>query len=56
VLLIRTDSDCQVTDIRGKPLDFSQGRTLMLNTGVIATTGAIHDQVIAVCIISFVFV
>ena len=38
----------KVTDIRGKPLDFSIGRLLTANTGVIATNGIIHDEVIAV--------
>ena len=38
----------KVTDIRGKPLDFSIGRLLSANTGVIATNGIIHDEVIAV--------
>ena len=36
-----------VTDIYGKPLDFSHGRTLSDNKGVIATSGQIHDQVVA---------
>ena len=38
----------QVTDVFGKALDFSAGRTLIHNVGVIATTGAIHDEVITV--------
>jgi hypothetical protein len=29
----------------GKPLDFSQGRKLSNNKGVIATNGIIHSQV-----------
>eukprot|EP00042_Codosiga_hollandica_P022700 m.85891 g.85891 ORF g.85891 m.85891 type:complete len:329 (+) comp50893_c0_seq1:76-1062(+) len=37
----------KVTDIRGKALDFSLGRTLEANVGVIATNGKVHDQVIA---------
>lgn len=36
----------KVTDIHGKPLDFSMGRTLKKNKGVVATNGLIHDQVI----------
>ncbi|KAJ3080989.1 hypothetical protein HK102_002660 [Quaeritorhiza haematococci] len=36
-----------VTDVTGKPLDFSQGRTLSANKGVIATNGLIHDKVVA---------
>jgi len=36
----------RVTDIRGRPLDFSRGRTLSRNSGVVATNGKLHDQVI----------
>jgi 3'(2'), 5'-bisphosphate nucleotidase len=35
-----------VTDMYGKPLDFSQGRRLQGNSGVIATNGKLHDEVI----------
>jgi len=37
----------KVSDIHGKPLDFSLGRTLRNNKGVVATNGLLHDQVIA---------
>lgn len=37
----------RVTDVDGKPLDFSRGRTLSVNTGVMATNGRLHDQVLA---------
>jgi 3'(2'), 5'-bisphosphate nucleotidase len=37
----------KVSDIHGKPLDFSLGRTLKNNQGVVATNGHLHDQVIA---------
>jgi 3'(2'), 5'-bisphosphate nucleotidase len=36
-----------VTDILGKPLDFSCGRELSRNKGIIATNGVIHDRVVA---------
>ena len=36
-----------VTDIFGKALDFSLGRTLKANKGVVATNGPYHDEVIA---------
>ncbi len=36
----------EVTDVQGKPLDFSRGRTLAANKGVVATNGRIHDRVI----------
>jgi 3'(2'), 5'-bisphosphate nucleotidase len=40
----------RVTDINGLDLDFTHGRTLDANSGVVATSGAIHDEVIdAVC-------
>lgn len=34
-----------VTDLAGKPLDFTQGKTLLKNKGVIATNGKLHDAV-----------
>jgi len=37
----------KVTDLTGKPLDFSQGKTLAKNKGVIATNGKLHDIVIS---------
>jgi 3'(2'), 5'-bisphosphate nucleotidase len=33
----------RVSDLDGKPLDFSQGRTLAANRGVLATNGLLHD-------------
>jgi 3'(2'), 5'-bisphosphate nucleotidase len=35
-----------VTDMHGTPLDFSHGRLLEANTGVVATNGPFHDAVI----------
>jgi 3'(2'), 5'-bisphosphate nucleotidase len=35
-----------VSDIRGEPLDFSRGRTLLRNTGIVATNGRLHARVI----------
>jgi 3'(2'), 5'-bisphosphate nucleotidase len=35
----------KVTDLAGKPLDFSQGKTLLKNKGVIATNGKLHEVV-----------
>ncbi|MBW2696343.1 MAG: 3'(2'),5'-bisphosphate nucleotidase, partial [Deltaproteobacteria bacterium] len=37
----------RVTDVRGKDLDFSLGRTLRDNLGVIVTNGHVHDRVVA---------
>ncbi len=36
----------KVTDIDGSPLDFSQGRMLSKNQGMIVSNGAIHDRVL----------
>ena len=36
-----------VTDVTGAPLDFSHGAELEANSGVVATDGRFHDQVIA---------
>lgn len=33
----------RITDLDGKPLDFTQGRTLANNRGVCASNGALHD-------------
>lgn len=35
-----------MTDIYGQPLDFSIGRTLEKNKGVIASKASIHPQVL----------
>lgn len=37
----------RITDLDGKPLDFSQGRTLARNRGVLATNGHLHEAVLA---------
>ena len=44
--LIVESAGGRVTDIAGRPLDFTRGRTLADNQGVVATNGAIHDEVI----------
>jgi 3'(2'), 5'-bisphosphate nucleotidase len=36
----------KVTDLAGKPLDFSRGKTLVKNKGVIATNGKLHEVVL----------
>ncbi|MBW2270028.1 MAG: 3'(2'),5'-bisphosphate nucleotidase [Deltaproteobacteria bacterium] len=36
-----------VTDVFGRPLDFGHGRTLEENRGIVATSGAIHDDVVS---------
>lgn len=46
-VLIVTEAGGRVTDITGKPLDFTCGRELRENRGVIVTNGPLHDQVLA---------
>ncbi|KAI8381033.1 3',5'-bisphosphate nucleotidase [Radiomyces spectabilis] len=41
-----TEAGGKVTDIHGQPLDFSIGRTLEKNKGVVAANASIHDQVL----------
>ena len=36
-----------VTDINGRALDFSQGRRMTANRGILATNGALHSQLLA---------
>ncbi|WP_435005704.1 3'(2'),5'-bisphosphate nucleotidase [Tundrisphaera lichenicola] len=45
--LILQEAGGTVTDITGKPLDFSRGRELSENRGVVATNGPWHDRVLA---------
>jgi 3'(2'), 5'-bisphosphate nucleotidase len=45
--LIVKEAEGEVTDIHGKPLDFSRGRTLSQNHGVVATNGKLHSQVLS---------
>ena len=44
--LVIEEAGGRVTDARGIPLDFTTGRRLENNRGVIATNGVLHDQVI----------
>jgi 3'(2'), 5'-bisphosphate nucleotidase len=37
----------KVTDLAGAPLDFSHGKTLVKNKGVIATNGKLHEVVLS---------
>jgi 3'(2'), 5'-bisphosphate nucleotidase len=45
-MIVVEEAGGRVTDIDGKPLDFTHGRTLAQNRGIIATCGAIHDDVV----------
>ncbi len=44
--IIVTEAGGVVTDLRGKPLDFAQGRKLTENQGIIATNAALHQRVV----------
>ncbi len=46
-MLVVTEAGGTVTDVAGEPLDFSRGRTLHNNRGIIATGGVDHAQVVA---------
>ena len=45
--IIVEEAGGRVTDITGRPLDFSLGATLSANKGIVATSGSIHDAVIS---------
>ncbi|UCG83298.1 MAG: 3'(2'),5'-bisphosphate nucleotidase [Dehalococcoidia bacterium] len=45
--IIVMEAGGQVTDSRGEPLDFAAGRRLANNSGIVATNGKLHQQVIA---------
>lgn len=44
--IIVNEAGGRVTDIYGKPLDFSRGRKLQSNKGVVATNGKLHEKVL----------
>ena len=46
-LIVVEEAGGRVSDIHGEPLDFSRGRTLARNKGVVASNGALHDRVIS---------
>lgn len=46
-VLVTQEAGGRVTDVTGKPLDFSQGRELSANQGIVATNGLLHDRVLA---------
>jgi len=41
--IICEEAGGQVTDLDGKPLDFTHGRTLLKNRGILATNGHLHE-------------
>jgi 3'(2'), 5'-bisphosphate nucleotidase len=46
-VLVIEEAGGRVTDILGQPLDFSCGRELSRNKGIIATNAIIHDRVVS---------
>ena len=44
--IIVNEAGGRVTDIYGKPLDFSRGRKLQSNKGIVATNGKLHEKVL----------
>jgi 3'(2'), 5'-bisphosphate nucleotidase len=45
--LIVTEAGGRVSDVDGRPLDFTTGRRLIANRGIVATAASIHDEVLA---------
>ena len=45
-LIVVEEAGGKVTDVRGRPLDFTRGRRLEDNAGIVATNGKFHDAVI----------
>jgi len=45
--LVVEEAGGRVTDMRGQALDFSAGRTLKRNRGVVASNGRLHDAILA---------
>jgi len=45
--VITEEAGWRVTDVAGRSLDFSKGRELSANQGIVATNGLLHDRVLA---------
>ncbi|NUM56213.1 MAG: 3'(2'),5'-bisphosphate nucleotidase [Candidatus Hydrogenedentes bacterium] len=45
--LIIEEAGGRVSDLTGQPLDFTQGRSLVNNVGIVATNGHLHDTALA---------
>lgn len=45
-MILVEEAGGKVTDLHGKPLDFSRGRTLKTNQGIVATNGPLHDRIL----------
>jgi HAL2 family 3'(2'),5'-bisphosphate nucleotidase len=46
-MLVCEEAGGRVTDLDGKPLDFTQGRTLANNRGVVASNGRLHEAALS---------
>jgi 3'(2'), 5'-bisphosphate nucleotidase len=46
-VLVVEEAGGKVTDVAGKPLDFTRGRELTENRGVVVTNGRLHEEVLA---------
>jgi hypothetical protein len=46
--LLVEEAGGRVSDLHGLPLDFTTGRHLLRNTGLIASNGLLHDAVLGV--------
>jgi len=46
-VIVVEEAGGRVTDVRGRPLDFSRGRALEANLGVVVSNGAVHDALLA---------
>lgn len=44
--LIAQEAGCIVTDLRGKPLDFSRGRGLESNVGIVGAPAGLHERIV----------
>jgi 3'(2'), 5'-bisphosphate nucleotidase len=45
--IVVTEAGGRVTDLDGRPLDFSHGRTLKKNRGILATNRLLHEAILA---------
>jgi len=45
--IVLKEAGGEVTDVYGRPLDFSLGRTLRKTVGILATNGKLHTRVLA---------
>jgi 3'(2'), 5'-bisphosphate nucleotidase len=45
--IVVTEAGGRITDLDGRPLDFSRGRTLANNRGIVATNRHLHEAILA---------